>query len=124
MVAATTATAPNEVDKSYAHTDAKEYQNLLAATANGEIKRRMVFTAVHDFASLIDGAGETAEITGCNGVKLGDPVSVGFSLDLQDMLMTAYVSADDVIQVRLQNESTATVNLASGTLTCVVDGIN
>lgn len=124
MVAATTATAPNEVDKSYGHTDAKEHQNVLAATANGEVKRRMVFTATHDFASLVDGAGETAEITGCNGAALGDPVSVGFSLDLQDMLLTGYVSAANVIQVRLQNESTATVNLGSGTLTCVVDGVN
>ena len=121
MVAVSTSDVPNEVDTKYGQTDAKEHQNLLAATAGGTIKKRMKFTAVHDFGSLADGVGETVALTGCNGVSLGDPVSVGFSLDMQDMVLTAYVSAANVIEVRLQNEGAATVDLGSGILTCVVD---
>jgi hypothetical protein len=47
---------------------------------------------------------------------LGDFVQVSFSLDLQDMVLTGYVSAADTVEYRLQNESTGTVDLASGTI--------
>jgi len=71
--------------------------------------------AVYDPASLGDGVGATAEVT-VAGAALGDYAFVSFSLDLQDITVTAYVSAPDKVQVRFQNESTGTVNLASGTL--------
>ena len=64
--------------------------------------------------SLVDGAGETKSVA-VTGAALGDFVVVSAPYDLQDMTATAYVQATDTVEVRLQNESTATVDLASGT---------
>jgi len=65
-------------------------------------------------ASLVDGAGETIQVTDVVGATLGDFVLVSAPYDLQDITVTAYVQANDVVEIRLQNESTATVDLASG----------
>ena len=121
MVAALNAIYPNTMNLAYGHTDAKEQQNNLAMTAQGSVKKLLYFTATVNFASAADGVGETVAITGCNGVSLGDVViGVSIALDLQDMMLTGYVSADNVIEVRLQNESTNTVDLASTTVTVIV----
>jgi hypothetical protein len=50
------------------------------------------------------------------GVALGDFASASFSLDLQGITLTAWVSAADTVSVRFQNESGSAVDLASGTL--------
>ena len=71
-------------------------------------------TATQGPISLVDGAGETLDFT-VTGAVLGDYVLVAAPYDLQDITVTAYVDAADSVQVRLQNESTATVDLASGT---------
>jgi hypothetical protein len=68
-----------------------------------------------DPGSLADGAGETKTVT-VAGASLGDFAFASFSLDLQDINHVAWVSAADTVSVRLQNESTGTVDLASGTL--------
>lgn len=65
--------------------------------------------------SLADGAGATTTVT-CAGAALGDYVSSSFSLDLQGITMTAWVSATDTVSVRFQNETGGTLDLASGTL--------
>ena len=55
------------------------------------------------------------------GVALGDMV-IGASLgvDLVGLTVTGYVSAANTVKFRIQNESTATVNLASATMKIVV----
>jgi hypothetical protein len=55
------------------------------------------------------------------GVKLGDVV-LGFSMgvDLSGLSVDPYVSAADTVSIRFQNESGATVDLASTTVRCVV----
>ena len=58
------------VDKSYGHTDEKEYQNLMAMTADGALKGRMTATATYNLASLADGAGATTTVT-VNGAARG-----------------------------------------------------
>lgn len=123
MPATDTELAPNEMNLQGSHTDAKELQNFTAVSAQGEIKRRMHFTATVDFASAADGVGETIQITGCNGVALGDIVSVSLEVDMQDMILTGYVQAANIVEVRLQNESTATVDLASTTLHIIVEDV-
>lgn len=77
-------------------------------------------SATYDPASLIDAAGATTTVT-VTGAALGDYVAcVSFDKDLQGITLTAYVSAANTVSVRFQNESTATVDLASGTLRAVV----
>ena len=79
-----------------------------------------VGSATYDPASLADGAGATTTIT-VTGAVLGDfVVAVSFSLDLQGITLTAYVSATDTVAVRFQNESGGVIDLASGTIRVLV----
>lgn len=78
-------------------------------------------TSTVDVASLVDGAGATQSVT-VPGAKLGDFVRVAFGVSLVGITVTAYVSAADTVQIRLQNESTATVDLASTSVNIVVEG--
>ncbi len=71
-------------------------------------------TVTFDPASLADGAGETKQVT-VTGAALGDYVLVSAPYDLQDISVTGYVQAANTVEIRVQNESTATVDLASGT---------
>jgi hypothetical protein len=72
-------------------------------------------SATFNPADLVDGAGETTTVA-VVGAALGDFAEASFSLDLQGITLTAWVSATDVVSVRFQNETTGSVNLASGTL--------
>lgn len=76
----------------------------------------LIGSGTYDPPSLLDGAGNTTTIT-VTGAALGDLVTgVSFSLDLQGVLMTAYVSAANTVAVRFQNETSGTIDLASGTI--------
>jgi parallel beta-helix repeat protein len=73
-------------------------------------------SVVYDPPSLIDGSGVTTTVT-VTGVSLGDLVEcVSFSLDLQGIIVTGYVSAANTVSVRFQNESGGTLDLGSGTI--------
>lgn len=72
-------------------------------------------SGTYDAPSLADGVGTTTTIA-CAGAALGDFVSVSFGVDLAGILVTAYVSAANVVSIRLQNESGGTVDLASTTI--------
>lgn len=92
------------------------------ANLRGVFGGKVLFgSATYDAASLVDGAGATTSVT-VTGAALGDFVLVSFSLDLQDISVTAYVSAADTVEVRFQNEGAATVDLASGTIRALVIG--
>lgn len=78
---------------------------LFSAVLNG--------TATIDPASLVDGAGATAQVT-VTGAALGDYVLVSAPYDLQDLMVSGYVQAANTVEIRIQNESGATVDLASG----------
>jgi hypothetical protein len=73
-------------------------------------------TATLDAGSLVDGAGETDDVT-VAGVALGDMV-IGASLgvDLVGLTVTGYVSAANTVKFRIQNESGSTADLASATM--------
>jgi hypothetical protein len=75
--------------------------------------------ATWDPISLVDGAGETKSIT-VTGAALGDIVLVAPPYDMQDFVFSGYVQAANTVEIRIQNESTATVNLASGTWKVIV----
>jgi hypothetical protein len=72
-------------------------------------------SATYDPPSLADAAGATTTVT-VTGAALGDFALASFSLDLQGISVTAYVSATDTVSVRFQNESGGTLDLSSGTL--------
>ena len=118
MVAATVLAVGNDLNKAYGHTDQKEHQNLMALTAGGVIAYVSSYKATVDVGSLVDGAGETVQITGCTGVILRRTGirSLVFGLDQQDITVTAGVQANGVIELRFQNEGAATVDLASQTI--------
>ena len=76
--------------------------------------------ATLDAGSLVDGAGETDDIT-VPGVALGDMVlGASFGVDLVGLTVNAYVSAANTVKIRIQNESGSTVDLAAATLRFVV----
>ena len=73
-------------------------------------------SATFNPASLADGAGETTTVT-VTGAALGDFAIASFSLNTQDLIVTAWVSAANTVSVRFQNETGAgPVDIASGTL--------
>lgn len=72
-------------------------------------------SATYDPPSLADGAGATTTVT-CSGAALGDTALAAFSLDLQGITLTAWVSAANTVSVRFQNESGGSIDLGSGTL--------
>ena len=67
-----------------------------------------------DPGSLGDGAGETKSIT-VTGAALGDFVMVSAPYDMEDVTVSGYVQAANTVEIRVQNESTSTVDLGSGT---------
>ncbi len=74
-----------------------------------------VGSATYDPASLADGVGVTTTVS-VPGAVIGDYVSASFSNDLQGITFTGWISAPNVASVRFQNETTAAVDLASGTI--------
>jgi hypothetical protein len=67
--------------------------------------------------SLADGAGETSAAITVTGAALGDYAIAAAPYDLQGITCNAYVSATNAAKIRLQNETTGTIDLASGTWT-------
>jgi hypothetical protein len=76
-------------------------------------------SVTYDLASLVDGAGATTTIT-VTGAALGDYALVSHTLDLQGITFTAWVSAVNTVSVRFQNETTSTLDIASGTIRACV----
>ena len=72
-------------------------------------------TVVWNPGSLVDGAGETSPNIALAGAKLGDFIVAAAPYDLQGITMTAYMQANDVAKIRLQNETTGTIDLANDT---------
>ena len=84
------------------------------AVAISDLQKVIRVTATINPASLGDGVGETKDIAVSN-VNPGDWVLVSAPYDLQGILVTAYVKQIGTVSIRLQNETTGTIDLASGT---------
>jgi hypothetical protein len=85
------------------------WQSALADTA-----RVNVFSETYDAASTVDAAGITNVIS-APGAALGDACIASISVDAVDMTVTCYIQAAGLAEVRMQNESGSTVDLASST---------
>lgn len=76
------------------------------------ITKMLKASVTWDVASLVDGAGETKAVT-VTGAAIGDFVLVGPGVDIQEMTVSASVSAANTVEIRLQNETAGTIDLAS-----------
>ena len=77
-------------------------------------------TATLNTDSLNDGAG-VSDTVAVPGVALGDMVlGISHGVDAAGVVVHAYVSAANVVTLRMQNESGGTVDLASATVRVVV----
>lgn len=69
----------------------------------------------YDPPSIAAGASVSTTLT-MPGIVLGDLVEASFTLDLQGVIVDAYVSAVDTATIYLTNRTASTVDLGSGTL--------
>lgn len=79
------------------------------------IEKHYSATKTWDPGSVSDAAQTTTTVT-VTGAALGDEVTCSFSLDLQAMQLTGYVSATDTVTCVLRNGTGAPIDLNSGTL--------
>lgn len=79
-------------------------------------------SATYDPPSLADGAGTTTTVT-ATGAAVGDFAKASFSLDLQGIIVAAWVSSANIVSVRFQNESGGALDLGSGTLRVRVEKV-
>ena len=80
--------------------------------------RLLAGSVTKDFGSIGDGNEEAQAIT-VTGAALGDIVMASFSLDVQDLQLTADVTAADTVTCVISS-SGDTVDLSSGTLRVLV----
>ena len=97
------------------HTNERDGRVLVYLNGLGWQAEGAIGSATYDPPSLADGAGATTTLT-VTGAALGDYALASFSLDLQGITVTAYVSSANTVSVRFQNESGGLLDLASGTL--------
>ena len=84
------------------------------SSADAQPRGVMVYSETYDAASTADGAGVTNAIA-APGAVLGDFCLASVGVDVVDMTITCNIQADGVAEVRMQNESGSTADLASTT---------
>lgn len=79
------------------------------------ILKHLSTTTTWDPGNLIATA-QTSKTVTLTGAALGDEVTCSFSLDLQLLQLTGYVSSANTVTAVLQNGTAGAIDLASGTL--------
>ena len=79
----------------------------------------LVGSATYDPPNLL-ALGTTTTTVTVTGAALGDYATCSFSLSSAGVMMTAYVSAANTVTVVLFNPTAGAIDLASGTLRCMV----
>lgn len=74
---------------------------------------------VHDYGSLADEADEATTVS-VVGAELGDFALASLSIDNEDVIMSASVSAADVVTVNAKNIGGVTKDLGSATIRVLV----
>ena len=72
-------------------------------------------SAVWDPSSIADGNEEAKEVT-VTGAQLGDFAIASFSLDVEDLVLDAQVTAASTVTCILANNTGGAINLGSGTV--------
>lgn len=79
------------------------------------ILKHLSTTATWNPGNLAAGAQTSTAVT-LTGAALGDEVTCSFSLDLQLLQLTGYVSSANTVTSLLVNNSAGAIDLASGTI--------
>jgi len=85
------------------------------STLTAQYSRDFSASTTYDPPNLTAGTGATTTVA-LTGAAIGDYVLPSFSLDLQGITLTGYVSAAGTVSVRFQNGTAGAIDLASGTL--------
>ena len=93
--------------------------NAIATNIKLAFPNTLTSSVVYDPPNLASGAQTTTTVT-VSGAALGKQATASFSLSLQGMIMTAYVSAADTVTVVIYNNTGGAINLASGILSARV----
>ena len=72
-------------------------------------------SATWDPGSIANGAEASVDVS-LVGAELGDIAVASFSLDVQDLVISAAVTAQNVVTVTLANNTGGAIDLASGTV--------
>lgn len=119
VVAATASLFVNNVQNLTTPANTVSDPSNIARVRSGPPRRG---SATFNPSNLADGAGETTTVA-VTGAALGDLAQASFSLDLQGIMLTAWVSAANTVSVRFQNETGGAIDLASGTLTAIAQPV-
>lgn len=90
--------------------------NNLSQTVSAVFPPPFTSSATYDPPSIADSSSAITPVT-VVGAALNDYVTAAFSLDLQGLVLTAYISAPDTATVVFSNLTGAPVDLGSGTIT-------
>jgi hypothetical protein len=86
-----------------------------AVPAHADDARIRIVSKTHNFGSLVDAAGETVAVV-VPGAVLGDACVASIGVDVVDMIVSCSVVSAGSAEIRLQNESGSTADLASTTI--------
>lgn len=78
---------------------------------------RLTGSKTYDPPLLAPAASSTPTTVTVTGAALGMQAAGAFSLDLQGLVLNAWISATDTVSVSLFNPTAGALDLASGTLT-------
>lgn len=101
-----------------------EDQNLMALTADGQVKRVLYGSATLDFPSVASVTDSDLTIA-VAGAKVGDPVFLATpAAPTGNMAFTAFVSAADVVTVRAHNYTAGALDPTSAAYAVLVFGVS
>jgi hypothetical protein len=119
LQASTAETADATCDLGYG-SDADYWGANLNLDVTGVVPTVLTGSTTWDAASIATAAEEAKDIT-VAGASLGDLVSAIPSIDVTDLVVSATVTAEDTVTVVLANNTGVAVDLASMTMSVVVD---
>lgn len=100
--------------------DQSTWERLISLlTMDGRLKGVIYETSTVNPGSLVDGAGQTISVT-VTGAALGDHVTAVPGADMTDVVWSASVISANTVEVRVQNESLSTRDIASSTWKFIV----
>lgn len=95
--------------------DQPSWERLVNILTLGGIVKGLIYeTSTVNPASLSDGAGATISVT-VTGAALGDHVIAVPGADMTDVVWSASVISANTVEIRVQNESLSTRDIASST---------